>query len=87
MSAHDRYTSRLISGKPCQGERFGNDGFPQSCSDTPVWELVHSSGRSLHICEYHIEFYWNAWLPFRTAIRDIWPVNQGASHGDSHAST
>ena len=70
----DRYTSRRLSHKPCEGERFGKDGLPLSCDETPVWELLHSNGRTLHICDYHIESYWNAWPPFRNAIRDIWPV-------------
>jgi hypothetical protein len=70
------YVSRRISNKQCEGERFGADGFPSQCADTPVFELVHSNGQSQHICESHIEFYWNAWLPFRDAVRGIWPVKQ-----------
>jgi hypothetical protein len=49
-------------------------GFPQECDRDPVFELSHSSGRSFHLCEYHIECYWNFWTSFRDAIRDIWPV-------------
>jgi len=70
------YASRRISNKQCESERFGADGFPSQCDDTPVFELVHSNGQSLHICEYHIEFYWNVWPPFRDAVRGIWPVKQ-----------
>ena len=77
----NRYVSRQISDKPCQGERFGADGLPQSCGDTPVWKLVHSSGRSMFICEYHVELYWNIWLPFRDAVRDIWQMAQPISQG------
>ena len=72
MSAH--YVSKQISDHECEGERFGTDGFPMQCNDTPVFELAHSNGKSLHICEYHIQFYWNAWPPFREAVRDLWPV-------------
>lgn len=71
-----RYTSRKVSERHCQGERFGDEGPPIKCEDTPVFELMNSSGSALHICEYHIEFYWNAWLPFRNAVRDIWPVEK-----------
>jgi hypothetical protein len=74
--AAERYTSKTLSSTRCQGERFGTDGFPQLCDGTPVWDLAHSNGRTLHICEYHIEFYWNAWPPFRDAVRDIWPVKR-----------
>ena len=35
----------------CEGERFGNEGFPIKCEDHPVFELVHSSGRSLHLAK------------------------------------
>ena len=24
--------------------------------------------------EYHIQFYWNAWPPYREAMRDLWSV-------------
>jgi hypothetical protein len=73
MSAN-LYISRRVSDRACEGERFGGDGLPVRCEDTPVFELLHSNGRALHICEYHIQFYWNAWPPFRNAVRDIWPV-------------
>ena len=65
-----------MSEKGCEGEKCGSDGFPAQCEDTPVFELMHSNGRTLHVCEYHIQFYWNAWLPFREAVRDIWPLKQ-----------
>jgi hypothetical protein len=71
-----RYVSKKLSERACEGERFGAEGFPIECEETPVFELMHSSGRSFHICEYHIEFYWNAWPPFREAVRDIWPVSR-----------
>lgn len=71
-----RYTFRRVSEKACEGERFGADGLPVQCEDTPVFELIHSNGRSLNVCEYHIEFYWNAWTSFREAIRDIWPAGK-----------
>lgn len=76
MSADTRYTSISISNQPCAGETFGADGFPERCKDTRVFELSHSNGKKLHLCEYHIECYWNVWLPFREAIRDIWPVRK-----------
>ncbi len=80
MQEQDKYTSLRVSDKPCEGERFGPDGIPQErCEDTPVFELSHSSGRKLHVCEYHIEMYWNLWQSFRTAVRDIWPVKQAVS--------
>jgi hypothetical protein len=72
------YTSRKVSDKSCEGERIGADGFPLSCDETPVWELLHTNGRTIYVCEYHIQFYWNAWPPFRAAVRDIWPVKQPA---------
>ena len=70
------YVSQKLSDQACEGERFGAEGFPIECTDTPVFELVHSNGRSLHVCEYHIEVYWNVWRSFRDAVRDIWPVGQ-----------
>ncbi len=80
MDEVGRYASLKVSGAPCEGERFGPDGFPlERCEDAPVFELVHSSGRKLHLCEYHIEIYWNLWQSFRTAVRDIWPVKQPLS--------
>lgn len=79
MTTAGRYTSINVSDEPCEGERFAPDGFPQKCEDTPVFELVHSIGRRLHVCEYHIECYWNLWLPFRDAIRDLWPVKKRIS--------
>jgi len=51
-----RYISRRVSETACEGERFGADGFPIKCEDTPVFELMHSNGHALHICEYHIQF-------------------------------
>jgi hypothetical protein len=69
------YVSKQLN-RECEGERFGTEGFPIQCNDNPVFELVHSNGKSIHICEYHLQFYWNAWPPFRDAVRDIWPVEQ-----------
>ena len=71
-----RYTFRRVSEKACEGERFGADGLPVQCEDTPVFELIHSNGRSLNVCEYHIEFYRNALTSFREAVRDIWPAGK-----------
>ena len=70
------YIESKPSNQPCEGKRFGADGFPGKCEDSPVFELVHANGKSFHICEYHIEFYWNAWPPFRDAVREIWPVRK-----------
>lgn len=70
------YVAKKLSNRGCEGERFGAEGVPIQCNDTPVFELVHSNGKSLHVCEYHIEVYWNTWLSFRDAVRDIWPVEQ-----------
>jgi hypothetical protein len=78
MSA-SRYLSKKVSQRACEGERFGEEGFPIRCEDTPVFDLLHSNGRSLHVCEYRLQFYWNAWPPFRNAARDIWPVEASAS--------
>ena len=71
-----RYVNKKLSDQPCEGERFGAEGLPIRCDDTPVFQLMHSNGRALHICEYHIQLYWNLWPPFRNAVRDIWPVNK-----------
>lgn len=46
----------------------------RSCANDSVFELTHANGRTLHLCEYHIECYWNFWPTFRDAIRDLWPV-------------
>jgi len=73
-----QYISKKLSGKACEGEMFGAEGFRINCEETPEFELMHSSGRSLHICEYHIEVYWNVWQSFRDAVRDIWPVQKVA---------
>lgn len=74
MVQKDRYTSLQVSNSSCEAQAFGPDGFPQKCDEMPVWALEHSSGRKFHICEYHLQCYWNFWLPFRNAVRDIWPV-------------
>jgi hypothetical protein len=74
MTSENRYTSIELSEKPCNGETFASDGYPEKCKNTRVSELKHSNGRILHLCEYHIECYWNFWPPFRAAVRDIWPV-------------
>src|SRR5262249_18452695 len=76
-----RYVSRKISNQQCKGKRFSNEGLPIRCEETPVFELVHSNGQSIHVCEYHIEFYWNAWPSFRDAVRDIWPVSRPVGQG------
>jgi hypothetical protein len=74
-----RYISSKMSDKPYEGERFADDGFPIKCEDAPVFELMHSNGRSVRFCEYHIQYHWNAWPPFRNAVRDIWPVEKTSS--------
>src|SRR5215472_8066492 len=75
------YVSRRISNEQCEGERFAADGFPLQCDHTPVFELVHSNGRSLHICEYHIEFYWNA---CRHSAMQFEASGQSSSHRGRH---
>ena len=64
MSSLDRYTSSKVSDEACQGEKFAPDGIPYPCDDTRVFELLHSNGRKLYICEYHTECYWSFWRPF-----------------------
>ena len=72
-----RYTSVKISDKRCEAQHFGADGLPQPCAEDRVFELCHSSGRCIHLCEYHVECYWNFWTSFRNAIREIWPTKIG----------
>ena len=74
MGVPAKYIEKRISSAPCSTQNFGPDGLPCECNQSPVWELVHSSGTSFHACEYHIEVLWNVWLPFRSAVRDLWPV-------------
>jgi hypothetical protein len=76
MTQNGRYISLRLSDALCEAQALGADGFPKKCDETPVWELEHSSGRRFYICEYHIQCYWNFWLSFRDAIRDIWPVKR-----------
>ena len=73
MPSGDKYKSIEPRETPCEGETFAPDGFPEKCKSTRVFALTHTNGRKLHLCEYHIECYWNIWPPFRDAIRDIWP--------------
>jgi hypothetical protein len=68
-----RYISIKVCNAECSAQHFGSDGLPCQCTETPVWELQHSSGRNVHLCEYHIECFWNMWLSFRDAVRGIWP--------------
>jgi hypothetical protein len=79
MTTENRYTSINVSNHSCAGETFGPDGFPERCKNTRVFELSHSNGQKLHLCEYHIECYWNFWPSFRDAVREIWPVRQRRS--------
>lgn len=74
MTSVYKYTSIEISERPCSGETFASNGFPERCTNDSVFELTHANGRTLHLCEYHIECYWNFWPTFRDAIRDLWPV-------------
>jgi hypothetical protein len=74
MSSGNQYTSIAPTEKHCEGETFASDGYPEKCGNDRVFQLTHSTGRTLHLCEYHIECYWNFWPTFRAAIRDIWPV-------------
>jgi hypothetical protein len=69
-----RYISLKICSGACEAQHIGLDGLPQECERTPVWELLHSSGRRFRLCDYHIECYWGFWSSFRDAVRDIWPV-------------
>jgi hypothetical protein len=73
MSNTEKYLTRKISQSDCAAQDFGRDGLPLQCDRKPVWELVHSEGRTFHVCEYHIEVFWNMWLGFRDAVRDVWP--------------
>jgi hypothetical protein len=36
-----------------------------------VLELSHSNGHKLHLCEYHIQCYWNFWPTFQTHWNDF----------------
>ena len=66
--------SMTVSDKPCAAQHFGSDGLPCECDRKPVRALLHSSGQSVHLCEYHIECFWSMWLGFRDAVRDLWPL-------------
>jgi hypothetical protein len=74
MSEGGKFIGKKISTSVCTAQHFGLDGLPCQCDQDPVWELTHSNGRSFHICEYHIEVFWNVWLSFRSAVRDLWPI-------------
>jgi hypothetical protein len=74
MTSGSKYTSIEIYERPCEGETFAPDGYPEKCKNARVFELTHASGRTLHRCEYHTECNWNSWPTFRNAIRDLWPV-------------
>ena len=71
-----RYIQMKLVDKPCEGQLIDQSGLPVACTDERVFELLHSNGKSFHLCEYHIEVLWGVWLPFREAIRDIWPVRR-----------
>ena len=73
MRKSGKYITKNISQSECTAQDFGADGLPCQCNREPVWELVHSDGRSFHVSEYHIEVCWNTWLGFRDAVRDLWP--------------
>ena len=68
-----RYVSRKSSDSGCEAKDVGRDGVAEECDRQPVWELEHSNGCHLHICEYHVECYRNYTPAFREAIREIWP--------------
>ncbi|MGA3125642.1 MAG: hypothetical protein ABSD13_02925 [Candidatus Korobacteraceae bacterium] len=68
------YISMTVSNAQCSAQHFGSNGLPCQCNETPVWELLHSSGQSVQLCEYHIECFWNMWPGFREAIRGTWPI-------------
>jgi len=74
MSEQRKYVAQKLSERDCAAQHFDAEGLPQHCSQKPVWELVHSAGQSFHICEYHIEVFWNTWSSFREAVRDVWPL-------------
>jgi hypothetical protein len=70
------YISMTVCESQCEGQDFAPDGFPKKCDRSPVWELSHSNGMHIRLCEYHIECYWSYWHQFRDAVRDVWPVRQ-----------
>jgi hypothetical protein len=69
-----RYVSCKHAEASCETKETGPDGTAGECDRQPVWQFQHSSGRTLHICEYHIECNRNFWPAFREAVQDIWPV-------------
>jgi hypothetical protein len=71
-----KYITKSASASDCAAQDFGPEGLPRRCDRKPVWELRHSEGRSFNVCEYHIEVFWNSWLGFREAVRDLWPVKR-----------
>jgi len=75
MANPNGYVSAKPIASPCQALHIGADGLASECKKTPVWELSHFSGGRICLCEHHIEFYWNYELTFRSAVRDIWPLN------------
>jgi hypothetical protein len=79
METENQYVAIKPCEELCEGETFDAGGFPKKCNETRVLELSHSNGQKLHLCEYHIQCYWNFWPTFRDAIRDIWPVTQRRS--------
>ena len=68
---------RYVSNSEFTAQHFGEEGLPVKCGQTPVWELRHSSGQSIYLCEYHVECFWGVWTRFRDAVRDVWPVKVG----------
>jgi hypothetical protein len=69
-----KYVAIRASEADCAAQHIGTEGLPTQCHQRPVWELTHANGQKFNLCEYHIECYWGMWLPFRDAVRDIWPV-------------
>jgi hypothetical protein len=76
MATDNRFIAITLCDKPCEGETFNAEGFPEKCKDARVFELSHSNGHKIHLCEYHIQCSWSFWPTFRDAVRDIWPVRQ-----------
>jgi hypothetical protein len=64
-------------GTSCTAQHFGGDGLPTACMSGPVWALSHSNGEIVYFCEFHIECFWGMWLPFREAVREVWPTFAG----------
>jgi hypothetical protein len=72
------YLSAIRGNLPCSALNVDESGLASACDNTPVWELKHSRGQSVSLCEWHIEFYWNYIPAFRSAVRDVWPLKMGS---------